>query len=142
MSVAALQLLLRYLTIVFSVLSWGNCLNFLKNTYAFGHVISITMIVLGLVLPKARKEKKETPVDQKSIEQEEPSTEQSTETPVTTAATQRPREQLIRTVSSCESLLLEQIEMTEIDTKSNCDSASAAIVEEKQASEKANKIIH
>ena len=100
------------------------------------------MIVLGLVLPKARKEKKETPVDQKSIEQEEPSTEQSTETPVTTAATRRPREQLIRTVSSCESLLLEQIEMTEIDTKSNCDSASAAIVEEKQASEKANKIIH
>ena len=55
---ALIQLLLRYLTIPFSVLSWSNCLTFFKATYACGHVICLTMIVLGLVLPKARKDKK------------------------------------------------------------------------------------
>ena len=38
-------------------------MTFFKATYAFGNVICLTMIVLGLVLPKARKDKKK--VEQK-----------------------------------------------------------------------------
>ena len=105
MSVASLQLLLRYLTIVFSVLSWSNCWNFLKNTYAFGHIICITMIILGVTLPKARKEKKERPATgEKSIEHQE---EASAATEITAAPQSEHPHQLIRTVSSSESLLLE-----------------------------------
>lgn len=55
---AAIQLILRYLTIPFVLLSWQNNLTFFKATYAFGYSICLTMIVLGLVLPKARKDKK------------------------------------------------------------------------------------
>ena len=57
-SVGLLQLELRYLTITFALLTWANCLDFFKAFYAFGTILPIMMIVLGLVLPKARREKK------------------------------------------------------------------------------------
>ena len=56
--VALIQLELRYLTIVFSVLTWKNCSNFLQAYYACGHLLPILVIVVSLVIPKARKERK------------------------------------------------------------------------------------
>ena len=63
---AIIQIILRYLTIPFALLSWSNNLTFFKATYASGFVICLAMIILGLVLPKARKDKKKVQQKPKS----------------------------------------------------------------------------
>ena len=56
--VTLVQFELRYLTIVFSVLTWKNCSNFMQASYACGYWMPILVIVVSLIIPKARKESK------------------------------------------------------------------------------------
>jgi len=59
-NVALVQLELRYLTIVFFLLTWKNCIIFLEAFYYSGHILMFTVLFLGLAtLPKSKKSKTE-----------------------------------------------------------------------------------
>ena len=54
---ATTQLLIRYTSVPFSLLTWDKCIQFFRNYYYIGHIVPLTMVVIGLAMP-ARKPKK------------------------------------------------------------------------------------
>ena len=54
--IGATQLELRYFSTPFFMLTWKNCLNYYRAFYWSGHILPITLIFVGLLLPKVKKQ--------------------------------------------------------------------------------------